>query len=267
MRLRLILLGLGLIFGIGRHQVRSLEDSAARELAGKLGGALRQVSVRTEPTWILSGLWGDMRSVTIEAAKFSTVGLPFFTEPERSTKGKVRELKLVLDDFRLGTLQVEHLDAEIPDCRFDFDLAARKRTFRLSKSGLGSGRVRIQERPLEEFILKKFHEIKSVHVDILDGKVLVTGYGEFLVISTNFSVEASLSSPDGSKINLVEATVLFDKRPAGASGTEVLLKTLNPVVDLQQDLGLLDTIFVQGIELKNDRLEAWGKAKIPTKPR
>lgn len=258
------LLGLG--YHAGKAEVQRFERLAAEEISSKLGGEGAEVHVQTKLNGLIGGAMGDLKQVTIRASHFTTDQLPLFTEPDRGRTGRIRELRLVLDDFRLAGLRVEHLEATIPDCRFDFRLAQRHHTMRLSQSGVGTGLVRIRAADLEAYILRKFREIKRVSVRIEKDKVFVDGYGEFIVVNTNFEVIATLESPDGVRLMLANAVIFFDGRRADAASGKVLLDTLNPVVDLSQDLGLYDAVSVEKIRLRDGVLEASGATKIPVRP-
>jgi len=260
---------LGLLGGIyfwGSSEVRSFERRAAAEISAKLTGDKRQVSIKTDIGDPFRAAAGSLRGVTIRASNFSTEGLPLFTEPNRSKRGKVKVLKLFLEEFNLGGLQVERLEATIPDCRFDLPLAQRKKQVRLSQSGVGPGSVRVRDRDLSAYILRKFREIKKVDVVIKEGKVFVDGYGEFLIFNTNFHVEAVLTPVNGTQLELTDAKILFDGREADAGSRKVLLDTLNPVVDLAKDLKLLDAVHVDWVRLEPGALVAGGATKIPIKP-
>lgn len=261
-----ILAGLGVLFGFGSMTVDAFEKSAAKDILAKLSGPDAMVTVQTKLNGLVGGPLGDVKQATIRASHFQTAGLPLFTEPWRSKKGIVRDLRIDLKDFQLGGLAIESLTAAIPDCRYDYSLATRKRVIRLSKSGVGTGTVRIRQEALEAFILKKFHEIKSVKVRIEKDKVFVDGFGEFVLVQTNFSVIATLGSPDGKTLELQNTRIFFDGKPADDLAQRALLHTLNPVVDLNKDLKLYDAISVKGIRLLNGFLEAWGDTRIPDAP-
>jgi len=261
----LIILGLiGGLFHLGRFEVRAFEHSAAADIRSKLSGDQREVSVKADVG--IEGIWGDVHAVAIHASRFQTEGLPLYTEPKRSHRGVVRDLTIRLSDFSLSGMHIESLDAEIPDCRFDLPLAMRHREIRLSRSGLGLGRVVVNEKDLENFILLKFHEIKQVSVKIDKDKIFVDGSGEFLFLKTTFSVIAKLDSPDGNQLFLTYARIFLDGHPADNAQKKVLLDTLNPVLDLDSDLKLNGAIRVESIELRNGLLSASGPTKIPDVP-
>ena len=257
------LIGLGL-FSSANSEVRRFEKAAAAEIGSKLQGENKQVSVKAKVG--PEAIFGDFHAVRIQASQFHTDGLPLFTEPRRSTKGHVRMLNIDLQDFTLGGLPIRRLRADIPDCRFDFSLALRRRQIRLSRSGMGVGEVEVAEKDLERFILAKYPEVKRATVRINRDKVIVDGYGEFLLLATNFWVVAKLEPVDGNKLVLTHARVLFDGRDAGEAGRNALLQVLNPVVDLDRDLNLYGAIQVQRLVLRDGVLRASGPTKIPDKP-
>jgi hypothetical protein len=256
------LLGLfGGLFLFGASEVRRFENAAARDVRSKLQGDAK-VSVRIRP----AGISGALASATIRASNFTTDGLPLFTEPDRSTRGRVQELRLMLTDFVLRGLRVESLEAKIPDCRFDYALAVRRGQIRLSRSGTGTGNVVVLEKDLEAFILRKYREIKRVTVLIDRGRVKVSGHGEFIILAADFEVDAALAAPEGNKLALVDTKITLNGAPADPFASQALLKILNPVVDFNRDLGLYDAIKVERIVLEDGTLQASGATRIPDLP-
>jgi hypothetical protein len=262
-----LLLGAAVIALFGAGAVRHFESLAARDIKSKLHGEKGEVSVRTVPRGLLGHLSGDLRRVNITARHFSADGLPLFTEPDRSQAGRAGDVQINLEDFRIAGLRIESLKASIPDCRFDFPLAKRKGQIRLSKSGTGTGSVTILASDLEAFILSKFREIKTVSVRLDDGRLHVEGYGEFLLLKSQFAVYATLIAVDGSKLALENAHIILDGQAASNAASEALLQLLNPVVDLDKDLHLFGAIHVDKIELSGNKLVASGTTTIPVRPR
>lgn len=259
--LELILFGLGIGFAGATHA--DFERSAASDIKSRLEGEQAQVAVRAE---LDGSRLGGIATAEITARDFSLQGLPLFTEPDRSQKGRIRHLKMALSDFTLRGLKVAELKADIPDCRFDLDLALKHKELRLSRSGVGEGYVKIHQSNLADWIVRKYAEIKTCDVDASRGTVLVSGYGEFLIVKTNFKVLAKLTAVDGTKLMLTDARIWFDGIRADALASQTLLKTLNPVVDLNRDLGLYDAVSVEKIDARNGFVTASGKTKIPVRP-
>ena len=262
-----ILAGLGLAFHFGSAEVRRFERAAADEIKSKLEGSSPTVQVQVKPTGIVGGAWGDLFQVDIQASDFSTKGLPLFTEPDRSKMGRIKTLNIILRDFDLANLHIQQLDASIPDCRYDFRFAVNQKKMRLSQSGLGTGAVQLSSKDLEHFILKKYREIKSVHVSLRKDKAFVDGYGEFLFVKTRFSVIAALEPVDGTKFCLTSAYIFFGDERADPFASKALLDVLNPVVDLNKDLKLFDAIKIVTIKLDNETLTASGRTQIPVMPK
>ena len=122
------------------------------------------------------------------------------------------------------------------------------------------------EDDLEAFILKKFSEIKEVQVRLQDGLATVEGKGEFLILKASFRVRAKLVAVNGTQLTLSEPLIEFDGVAADPQAAQVLLNTLNPVVDLDKDLKLHGAISVDNIRLEDGKLIASGSTKIPDEP-
>jgi len=263
-----LVLGMVLVAGalFGDQQVSRFQRLAAVDVASRLEGADKKVAVQVELNG-LAGVWGDLLSARITASDFTIQGLPLFTEPERSTAGKVGTLRLRLSDFTLRKLRVAKLDADIPGCRYDFGLARDKHQLRLSRSGVGVGTVRVREDDLARFIMAKYPEITNCTVKADKGVVWVEGHGRFLLITTDFTCIASLGVVDKTKIVLKDAKVYFDWNRVDGIGRDAVLKLLTPVVDLDRDLGLLDAVDVKTVDCRAGFLVATGATKIPLKPK
>ncbi|MCC6351309.1 MAG: LmeA family phospholipid-binding protein [Fimbriimonadaceae bacterium] len=257
---------LGLLFHVGSGEVRRFERLAAEDIAAKLSGPAKEVAVRTKFSSLIGAAQGRLSKVVLQARQFTTGGLPLHTEPSRPQSGSIGSLEIELEDFELTGLPVRKLTASIPDCRFDFGLARREGKVRLSKSGIGVGWVQVEEDALETFILKKFREIKEVSVRLEKEHVFVKGRGEFLLFDSEFEVIARFAVEEGVRFLLTDAKIWFDGLSTDAASRQILLDTLNPVVDLDQDLKLLAAIRVEKFSLHDGLLEAWGRARIPEAP-
>ena len=68
---------------------------------------------------------------------------------------------------------------------------------------------------------------------------------------------------DGDRLYLDQATVRLDGKEPDPTSRELLLKTLNPVIDFPKDLDLLDAVKAEKIEIQKDFIVIHGKVKIP----
>lgn len=262
----LVALGLaGLLFGVGSSEVRKFENAAAKDISSRLQGDAKQVKVRTklDP---FQAIGGRLKSGTITASQFSTDGLPFFTQPDGSKRGRLDELKIQLSDFELTGLKVKRLESRIPDCRFDFGLAQKKGQIRLTKSGIGTGSVELEQEALKEFVLKRFPTISKLSVNLEKGQATFNGTGRFVAFQADFKLVGQLVSLDGNTIVLKDAKVFVGDQEGNAIVTKAILDLLNPVLDLDKDLKLHGAIRIQNLELGKGTLKATGVAMVPDQP-
>lgn len=261
----LLLVGLLGAYLFGRGEVARFESDAARDILATLGGTSAKVEIRSSlgP----EAIFGDVASVSINAGGFHTDGLPLFTEPGRPRTGWVRNLHLDLHDFSLRGLRVESLQADIQDSAFDLGLAISRRKIRLSRSGVGPGKVVLLAKDIQDFILKKFKEVKRCSVRIDRDKIWIEGFGEFIIFKTDFMLVGRLEAQDGTKLIVNHARILFDGKVADEGAKQALLDTLNPVIDLRTDLGLFDAVRVEKITARDGRVVVAGTVKIPDLPK
>lgn len=249
--------------GLLDSEVSRQERRAAADISAKLTGENRSVQVEVQPHLA----WGHLKSASIIAKDFSLDELPLWTEPERSKAGKMDLLSLKLQNCTLKGLEILELSAEIPNSRFDLQEVLNHGRIRLSQSGQGKGRVRIREEALSAWILKKYSEIKRCKVQVKKDVLWVEGFGEFLIVKSEFTVIAKLKPVNGTAFVLDQAKIYFNWQRADPFAAKALLNLLNPVVDLKADLGLEDAMNVEGISCREGVLEAWGGSKIPQRPK
>lgn len=259
------LLGFAALFGVGVATVRDFERGAANEIRSLLEGDNKKVEIRVKYPGLLSPAIGEVGIATIRASGFRTEGLPLYTEPKRSKKGSIECLRLELKDFYLRDLRCEELIAEIPKCRFDFNYAKNSKKIRLSESGVGQGTVRIRVQDLVPFILRKYSEIKEVSVSVDHGWIRVKGRGMFLIFNADFEIKAKIAT-NGPQLLLVDPIIRFDGKDPDEGSRIALMNTLNPIVDFDRDLDLLDAVFAEKVTLSQDMIVVTGKTKIPIKP-
>lgn len=251
--------------GAADMEVKRFQRDAAQDIARRLDGEAKQVSVSVRSNGLLGTPLGDLSSATVTASGFQAGGMPLFTEPQHSKRGRIGELRLRLREFEVRGLQVASLEAAMPDCRFDFAYATRNRAIRLTRSGTGPGTVRLRFADLERYLVAKFKEIKSIQLSSTRGALRAEGVGEFLLVRTKFTVIANVVG-SGPHLTLADARVFFDDRLVDDATAEGLLRTLNPILDLDRDLGLCGAFDLKDVRLMDDGIEADGLAHIPNEP-
>jgi hypothetical protein len=257
--------GLAAIFGFGAVTLKNFEHSAAHEIGEKLVGDHKSVSIGVTYPGLLSPAIGEIGTATIRAAHFRCEGLPLFTEPKRSKKGTIDNLRLDLSDFYLRDLRCERFMADIPNCRFDFALAATQRKVRLSKSGLGAGSVELKVVDLGPYILKKDRDIKTVEVTTEGDWIRVKGFGLFLVLNADFDVKAKITT-NGSQLLLSDCIIRIDNKETDLESQQALINALNPVIDFAKDLDLYDAVDAKTVQIIGNTIKVTGRVKIPDLP-
>lgn len=258
----ILAVGLGLF---ANSTEQKFERQAAEQIKQEILGEEANCAVNIRPA-IVAAAWGELDAVSITASNFALQQTPIFQEPHFSQSGKIGNLSFSLSDFTLRGLRINQLEVNIPGCRYDFGLAKRTKQIRISRSGVGNGKVEVLADDLAQYIVHKFAEVKECSVQIRNGFLWVEGYGEFLIIKTKFAVIARLEPLDGHKLMLIQPKVYFDWVRAEPNSAKLLVDALNPIIDLNEDLRLFGALHVNQLELQDGKMIATGDAKIPVNP-
>ncbi len=257
------ILGALLLSGaIGRQQVSVFERSASAEIRRRLGGEDAQVNVRADVG--IEALWGEVEAVRISGRSFTVRELPLYVEPGRSTAGWIHRTRVEMSNFILNGLRISSLNADIPDCNFDFAAARAHRELRVSATGEGTGEVIVRDVDLAAFALAKFKMLKSLTMTIRQDKVFIEGRAVTPIFSVDFWIVSSLEPIDGTKLSLKNARVMLNGKLSNGPQTNALLNGLNPIVDLNRDLNLHDAMTVKELSLRDGVLKARGGVRFAT---
>jgi len=249
---------------LAEAELTRFEREAAAEVASHLERTDKTVViVDVTPLGVAESLRGEVAHVSIAARAFSVQGLPLFTEPQLARTGTIRSLEITLHDFNLRGLQVEELRARLSRCRYDFGLARSRRVLRLTKSGEGTGYVRVSERSLERFILHKYRNINRVSVRLDGGRILVSGQGDFGLVQAEFLVLAQIRQRNGTQLVLENARVVLDGMRVDAATARGFLEAINPVIDENRDLRLNSAMTIEEVRIRDGFIELFGTARVP----
>lgn len=259
-----VLAGGALLLGVfAGRELRSFERAAAAEIANRLSGPGKKVELYADFAGPINLLAGHISTARITARDFTVDGLPLFTEPERSKRGVIDTLQIRLYNFTLRGLRIEELRSDIRQSRYDLGLAMKQKKVRLSKSGTGPGYVRVNAKALEDFILLKYSEIKSIKVTLRKYKLFVEGFGDFVLFKSNFYVISDLKPYNGTQLYLDNAIVFLDGRRVRDGSERALLNNLNPVIDEDKDLRLFGALKIEKVKIREGYLELEGASSIP----
>lgn len=240
-----------------------IERAAGADIKGILNA--ERVSVTAKSDGILGTALGQLESVTIEASGFEVDGMPLFTDPKLSRRGKLRQLEIVLKDFVIRDLPVIELRCDIPDNRFALGLL-REGKVRLTKSGEGFGSVVIDEEGLERYMLARFKVAESIDIKLDRYKLFAKGTASLAMFRRNFEIICDLAIEDKRRLVIANPVTFIEGKRVRDGSDSALLRAFNPVLDLDRDLGLHGAFDMETILIKGGIATIKGKARIPVRP-
>lgn len=263
MSLPLVAAAFGLLFHFGGQEVRRFENLATADLASRLEGPSKRVSVKVK---LGSLRLGHLSEAAIDASGFSTKTLPLWTEPQRSKQGIINRLTIRLSDFEIGGLPVERMDIELTNCRWDVSYAVKEGKIRLSRSGRGTFSARITSQGVSQFLKNRYPQIQptSLHIDpykIAASFEVGTPFGKL-----NLEMIATASIWKSSGLSLNPAYLAFNGRSLSADEQKGVLRLFQPAIDLDRDFGLAGALALEEIVLGAERMVLTGRAYIPEQP-
>jgi hypothetical protein len=240
-----------------------IERAAEADIRSVLGA--REVTVRAESDGLLGSAMGRVNSVEITASQFTVDGMPLFAYPRLSQRGTMKRLRIALRDFVIRQLPVQELTCDIPDNRFALGLLVDGKV-RLTKSGEGRGSVTIDEDGLTRYIMAKFGMVESVAIRFDRYKLFAKGTASLALIRRNFEIICDLAIAEKRRLVIANPIVFIEGKRVRDGSDAALLRALNPVLDLDRDLGLHGAFDMEKVRLSNGLAVITGAARIPNQP-
>ena len=250
-----------IVLTLGRGAIREVEKSAAREIRQRIGGECR---VKLEPDGVDGLAQGRLKTLTVDARDFTLNGLPFTLEPERPRSGRIKQFIMHMTNANLRGLRAERAVAIIPEVYYDKSLAIRKRIFRLSATGVGACEIVVNETDLAAYIVRKYAPyIREVTVQITPEQTVVQGVAALFVGEVRFRAVGKLAPREGRYLDLAEVEIQIEGANLPPESASVLRQFLNPIIDIDRDLGLYDGLAVEEVRSEPGKMRALGKVWIP----
>ncbi len=251
---------IAIVLTLGRGAVREWEKTAERELQSVIGGT---VTLRIQPDE-KGILQGRLKRLVVDAKEFTLNGFPFTLEPNRPRSGHIRNFILRMESASFRGLRAETAYAEIPDVYYDRDLALSKRIFRLCGTGIGNAVIVVNEQDLANYIVRKYAPyLREVTVDITPEQTTVQGQAVFFGSVVRFYAVGRLAPREGVYLDLAEASLEIEGGELPPQSMELLRQWLNPIIDLNRDLGIYDGLEIDTVLSEEGRMRALGKVWIP----
>lgn len=251
-----------ILLTLGRGALREIEKTAAREIQQRIGGG--EFQVRVEPDGVDGLAQGRLKTLTVRARNFTMNGLPFTLEPDRPKSGLIRQFVLRMENASLRGLRAESATAVIPNIYYDKGLAISRRIFRLSATGVGACEIVVNETDLAAYIVRKYAPyIREVTVQITPEQTVVQGVAALFVGEVRFRAVGKLAPREGRYLDLAEVEIQIEGANLPPESASVLRQFLNPIIDIDRDLGLYDGLAVEEVRSEPGKMRALGKVWIP----
>ena len=253
-----------IILTLGRGAIREIEKNAAREIRQRIGNGT--FTVRIEPDGVDGLAHGRLKTLTVLACDFTLNGLPFTLEPERPPSGRIKQFVMEMTNANLRGLRAERAIAIIPEVYYDKSLALRKRIFRLSATGIGACEIVVSETDLAAYIVRKYAPyIREVAVQITPNQTTVQGVASLFVGEVRFKAIGTLAPRDGRYLDLAEVQIEIEGANLPPESANLLRQFLNPIIDIERDLGLYDGLAIDTVISEPGKMRARGMVWIPNK--
>jgi hypothetical protein len=210
---------------------------------------------------------GHAYRATISGGGFASDTLPFALEPGGGARARVRHLVLDLQNIVLRDLPIRSLQADIPFVELDGLRALFSGHITLRSAQEGRGVAIITEEGLAQFLQKRRSQFRNLEIRLFAGEAFVKMETVLLVAPTQVQARAKIGIAEGRFLNAIDAVVSVGGKPLPAALTEKLLRSLNPILDIDRDLGLRDWLYVTDAEIGEGILTVRARVTIPQKQR
>ncbi len=252
--------GLILLHGSLEQRSRHNAERQAREAFGNTG----TVSVKVAPRGMFGLYAGQISTVDVYGRGVQTDRLPFALYPKRGTFGTIGRLRLHLTDFRLIGLPIRRFEVDVPRLEYDLSHALFQDRLVLRKSGVGTATVEVDAEGLRTFLLRKYRGILGeVRVSFAPSQLNLRGSASLLGIAAPISANAALTVRDGRYVDFVNPSFFLNERPVSDQIRSLLLMRLNPILDIEDDLGLRGFFRITHLEIGADSLRLTGTITVP----
>jgi hypothetical protein len=245
----------------------SLEGRARRDARQQVRAAFGdagQIDVRVAPKGMFGLYAGQIHSVDVYGTGIQTDRLPFALVPKTGTFGTLGHLRLHLRDFQLIGLPIRRFEVDVPQIEYDLSHAWFRNRFVLRRSGTGTASVEIGGEGLRQFLLRKYAAILGdVQVTFPASQLALRGRASLLGINAPFSATANLVVRDGRYVDFAQPSFFVNNVPASEQVQALLLARFNPILDIEDDLGLRGFLMLKTVSVGTDSLTVSGTITVP----
>jgi hypothetical protein len=253
-----VLIGLTFLSAFAQRRV---EHAADRDIRREVHGGYVKTMVRSRGIFGL--LVGESSTTRIAGAGFLTQDLPFKLEPGGGSRARVGKLELDFRDFTLRTLPLRSLRATIPAVTLDVNQALWNDRIVLRSAGEGTAVAVVDEAGLRMFVAQKYPQYKDLELRLTPGTASLSAQAALFGLPARVEATGGVQVRDGRYLDAVNTIMRLNGKEAAASLTQSIVRTLNPVLDIDKDLGLGGYIYMTRAEIGQGILTVFGRATIP----
>jgi hypothetical protein len=255
------LFSLFVLSGLVNHRVnRAAEIDLRRALRGG------EVHASIRPEGLFGLLIGQSSSTLIRARGFHTSSLPFTIQRGAGLRANVRRLEIKLQDFTLRDAPVKRFTASLPKVSIDIGSALFRERIVIRTAGEGTAVATVDSDGMQRFIQKKYPDFQNVQVALAPGFASVTADVPFLGAVSRVQMCGKLIHREGRYLELSEPVMLLNGREVSAELAQNRARAINPVLDIDRDLGLAGFLYITEVEVGQGILTIRGRATVPADP-
>lgn len=250
--------GLALLQGIIAHRI---ERAAEREIGRSVRGG--QIRAEVEPRGMFGLLIGQSYHTRVNARGFQGELLPIRLTPDGGPRATARFLELDFREITVRGVPIRRLKAEIPFAAVDMSKALFDERIVVRSAGEGTAEAVLDAEGLRIFIERKFPQFKNVEIRLSPDVAQMNAETWVLGVTTRLEARGKVVPAEGRYLNLADPSVYISGKEAPPEFTQNLLKRVNPIVDLESDLGIGDYIYMAEARLGPGILTIRGRATVP----
>lgn len=238
---------------------------AERAIIHDVGRAARggTIGARVNGRGLLGLAIGQADTVFVTGRGFESEGFPFVVRRGDGFRAYVRRLNIDFAEFTLRGVPVRRFTADFPGTTIDAGRAFFDDRIVMRAAKDGTAEAVVGPEGLAALFAKKYPQYKNVRFAIRPGFVDVSADVPALGAPLRMESSSRVELEQGRYVVLGETTMRLNGKETTPQFVRNTLKAVNPVVDLDKDLGLGAYFTAREVVVEEGALTVRGIAKVP----
>lgn len=206
---------------------------------------------------------GQADTVFVSGHGFRGEGFPFTVQRGDGFRAYVRRLNIDFTDFTLRGIPVRRFTVDVPGTSIDAGRAFFDQRVVMRTAGEGMAEATVGPEALAAIFARKYPQYKNVRIALRTGFVDVSAEVSALGALLKLESSSRVGLEGGRYVVLIESTIKLNGKEALPQFVQTLHKSVNPVVDIDKDLGLGGTFYAKELEVGDGFLKVRGAARVP----